>query len=390
LQQREQALETAKLERLEAQVALRRKQSELADILENAVEGVQQVGPDQRILWANNAMLRLLGYAPGEYVGHPLPEFYADRGGFHEYWQKLMRGEDIYDCPTELRCQDGSVKQVLIHSNGLWEMGKFVHTRCFVRDVTEQRRAEQALRKSEASLRQAKDKLESQVEQRTVALRRLSSQILALQDAERRRIARELHDSLGQYLVGLKLNSDLLRESPGQSELWAQSEEIMDRCLAEVRTLSYLLHPPMIDELGLMSSARWFVDGIEKRSGVRVSLDMPDRLPRLPSAIELVLFRILQEGLTNVIRHSGASEAQVRIRQEADKAILDVRDNGRGMPPELLDRFVLTGTGMGVRLTGMRERVGELGGKIKLEATGNGTCLQIVIPLVGDAAAIAS
>jgi two-component system sensor histidine kinase UhpB len=146
----------------------------------------------------------------------------------------------------------------------------------------------------------------------------------------------------------------------------------------------------MIDELGLMSSARWFVDGIEKRSGVRVSLDMPDRLPRLPSAIELVLFRILQEGLTNVIRHSGASEAQVRIRQEADKAILDVRDNGRGMPPELLDRFVLTGTGMGVRLTGMRERVGELGGKIKLEATGNGTCLQIVIPLVGDAAAIAS
>jgi PAS domain S-box-containing protein len=163
LQQREQALETAKLERLEAQVALRRKQSELADILENAVEGVQQVGPDQRILWANNAMLRLLGYAPGEYVGHPLPEFYADRGGFHEYWQKLMRGEDIHDYPAELRCQDGSVKQVLIHSNGLWEMGKFVHTRCFVRDVTEQRRAEQALRESEASLRQAKEKLESQV-----------------------------------------------------------------------------------------------------------------------------------------------------------------------------------------------------------------------------------
>jgi signal transduction histidine kinase len=104
----------------------------------------------------------------------------------------------------------------------------------------------------------------------------------------------------------------------------------------------------MIDELGLMSSARWFVEGIEKRCGVRVSLDMPDRLPRLPSAIELVLIRILQEeALTNVIRHSGASEAQVRIRQEADKAILDVRDNGPGMPPELLDRFVLTGTGMG-------------------------------------------
>jgi PAS domain S-box-containing protein len=390
LQQREQALETVKLERLEAQVALRRKQTELADVLENAVEGVQQVGPDERILWANKAMLQLLGYAHGEYVGHPLPEFYADRSCFQQYWQKLMRGEEIYDYPAELRCKDGSVKQVLIHSNGLWEMGKFVHTRCFVRDVTEQRRAEQALRESEAGLRQAKDRLESQVEQRTVALRRLSSQILALQDAERRRIARELHDSLGQYLVGLKLNLDLLRESPGQSELWAQSDEIMNQCLAEVRTLSYLLHPPMIDELGLISSARWFVDGIEKRSGVRVSLDVPDRPPRLPGAIELVLFRILQEALTNVIRHSGASEAQVRIRQEADQAILEVRDNGHGMPAELLDRFVLTGTGMGVGLTGMRERVGELGGKIKLEATGNGTWLQIVIPLAGDPAGIAS
>jgi len=390
LQQREQALETAKLERLEARIALGRKQSELADVLENAVEGVQQVGPDQRILWANQAMLRLLGYDSEEYVGHPFADFHADPSAFHEYWQKLMRGEDIYDYPAELRCKDGSVKQALIHSNGWWEAGKFVHTRCFVRDVTEQRRAEQALRESEAGLRQAKDRLESQVEQRTVALRRLSYQLLASQDAERRRIARELHDSLGQYLVGLKLNLDLLRESPARSELWSQSEEIMDQCLTEVRTLSYLLHSPMIDELGLVSSARWFVEGIEKRSGLRVTLDAPDRLPHLPSAIELVLFRILREALTNVIRHSGASESQVRIRQEADSAVLEVCDNGHGMPPELLDRFDLAGTGMGVGLSGMRERVGELGGKIKLEATGNGTCLEIVLPLVADGVSIAS
>jgi PAS domain S-box-containing protein len=121
----------------------------LADILENAVEGVQQVGPDQTILWTNKALLKLLGYAADEYVGHPLGDFHVHQHVFEEFWAKLMRQEDIYDYPAELRCKDGSIKQVVIHSNGLWENGKFVHTRCFVRDVTEQKRLEQVLRAAE-------------------------------------------------------------------------------------------------------------------------------------------------------------------------------------------------------------------------------------------------
>ena len=261
LQQKVQALETVKAERTYAQNSLRSKQSELADLLENAVEGVQRVGADQKILWANRALLHLLGYSPVEYVGHSFSEFHVDENVFAEYWRRLMRGEDIYDCPAELRCQDGSVKQVQIYSNGLWENGEFVHTRCFVRDVTEQKRAEQALRESEANLRLANDRLESQVEQRTAALRQLSTRVLTLQDAERRRIARELHDSLGQYLVGLKLNLDMLRQAPDQAGLWTQSQELMEQCVSEIRTLSYLLHPPMIDDVGLASAARWFVDG---------------------------------------------------------------------------------------------------------------------------------
>jgi PAS domain S-box-containing protein len=149
LQQKARALETERAERKHVQESLRLRESELADILENAVEGVQQVGPDQTILWTNKALLKLLGYTAQEYIGHPLGAFHVHQHVFEEFWAKLMRREDIYDFPAELRCKDGSVKQVVIHSNGLWENGKFVHTRCFVRDVTEQRRLEQILRTTE-------------------------------------------------------------------------------------------------------------------------------------------------------------------------------------------------------------------------------------------------
>ena len=386
LQQKVQALETAKTERTYAQKSLSSKQSELADLLENAVEGVQRVGADQKILWANKALLHLLGYSPGEYVGHPFSEFHVDENVFAEYWRRLMRGEDIYDCPAELRCKDGSVKQVQIYSNGLWENGEFVHTRCFVRDVTEQKLAEQALRESEAKLRLANDQLESLVEQRTATLRQLSTRVLTLQDAERRRIARELHDSLGQYLVGLKLNLDMLRQAPDQAGLWTQSQELMEQCVSEIRTLSYLLHPPMIDDVGLASAARWFVEGMAQRSGIQISLDVPHDMARLPAEVEIGLFRVLQEGLTNVHRHSGASAADVRIQQDAGQMILEIRDNGRGIGPDVLSRFDSTGGGMGVGLSGMRERVRELGGRMTLETDGQGTALQIVIPLAPESA----
>jgi PAS domain S-box-containing protein len=149
LQQKARALETEKAQLENVQKSLQLRESELADILENAVEGVQQVGPDQIILWTNKALLKLLGYTAQEYIGHPLGSFHAHQHVFEQFWAKLMRREDIYDFPAELRCKDGSVKQVVINSNGLWENGKFVHTRCFVRDVTEQRRLEQILRTAE-------------------------------------------------------------------------------------------------------------------------------------------------------------------------------------------------------------------------------------------------
>ena len=149
LQQKALALEAEVTERKEVQKNLERREAELADFLENAVEGVQQVGSDQKILWANKSLLSILGYTPEEYVGHQLAEFYAQQEVFEEFWRKLMQREDIYDFPAALLCKDGSVKNVLVHSNVLWEGEQFVHTRCFVRDVTAHTRMEQTLRQTE-------------------------------------------------------------------------------------------------------------------------------------------------------------------------------------------------------------------------------------------------
>ncbi len=244
-------------------------------------------------------------------------------------------------------------------------------------EVAERRRAEEKLRRHQAEL-------ESLVEQRTAALRQLSSRLLSLQDSERRRIARELHDSLGQYLVALKLNVDILRQAPGRAELWSQSAELMERCIAEVRTLSYLLHPPTMDAVGIASAARWYVEGFSVRSGLKLTLDAPDDPVRLPDATELALFRVLQEALTNVHRHSGASAADILIRRLSGQVILEVRDNGRGMQQEALQRFRETGSGTGVGLLSMHERARELGGKLEVESGGTGTSVRITIPVPSD------
>jgi len=232
----------------------------------------------------------------------------------------------------------------------------------------------------EETLRRAKAELESTIEQRTAVLRNLSVRLLRLQDVERRRIARELHDSLGQYLVGLKLNMDLVRQSPTRQDLWSEIDELMQRCIAEVRTLSYLLHPPTMDAAGFVSATRWFVEGYGQRSGVKVTLDTPEDFGRLPDAIELALFRVLQEALANVHRHSGASEAHVLVRQNSNQVVLEVRDNGRGLPEDILRQFDDTGVGTGVGLGGIRERARELGGKLTLQSDSSGTLLSIVIP----------
>jgi signal transduction histidine kinase len=239
-------------------------------------------------------------------------------------------------------------------------------------EILERKRVEEELRRSKAGL-------ESLVEQRTLALRRLSARLLTLQDSERRRIARELHDCLGQCLIGLKLNIDMLRNSPDRERLWAEVEDLMQQSIAEVRTLSYLLHPPTMDAAGLASAAQWFVDGFGQRSGIAVKLDVDRSLPRLPDVVELTIFRVMQEALTNVHRHSGSSTAEISIRQMGEQIILEVKDHGSGIKPEVLARSQETGAGLGIGLTGMCERVRDLGGVLQIDSDSGGTSVKVTI-----------
>lgn len=244
-----------------------------------------------------------------------------------------------------------------------------------VRDHLRERKA------AEDALQRAHDALETLVEQRTAALRRLSVKLLRVQDEERRRIARELHDSLGQDLTAAKISLDMLsQELQGPCAHLKDAQELVNRSISDTRTLSHLLHPPLLDEAGLMSAAKWYVEGFGQRSGIATQLQLPQSAHRLPRQIETALFRIMQEALTNVHRHSGSRTVQVCLTVEEKRVVLTVRDYGMGVPREVLDRFWKTGN-VGVGLAGIRERVKELGGYLEIESNLDGTLLKATIPL---------
>jgi signal transduction histidine kinase len=249
--------------------------------------------------------------------------------------------------------------------------------------ITERVRAEEALRESERKLRLANEKLESVVQQRTVSLRQLSAKLMRSQDEEHRRIARNLHDSLGQYLTSIKLNLELLRGShaPSKDEVLSAALESVERSLAETRTLSCLLHPPLLDEVGFASAVRWYTDEFAKRSGIKVKLDLPEGVERLPELEGIALFRILQESLTNVHRHSHSSAVEISLKASEHQAVFTVRDFGRGMPAELVQGSQRNGDHFGVGLSGMRERVNDLGGSFEIQSDGHGTAITVSLPL---------
>jgi two-component system NarL family sensor kinase len=215
-------------------------------------------------------------------------------------------------------------------------------------------------------------------------LRELSWQMLRIQDEERRHIARELHDSAGQLLTVLAMNlSTLIRkaqdEAPELAESAEETRELVHQLTSEIRTNSYLLHPPLLDEEGLRSAISWYVRGLTERSGLEIAFKISEGFGRLPREMELAIFRLVQESLTNIHRHSGSKRATIEISRTPEQVLLEVQDEGKGISREKLADIQSRGAGFGIR--GMRERARQFNGEMTIESSGKGTLFRVTIPV---------
>jgi signal transduction histidine kinase len=220
-------------------------------------------------------------------------------------------------------------------------------------------------------------------------LRELTSHLMELQDAERRRIARELHDSVGQMLAALSMNltsvgADLERLGKTAKTI-LDSSDLVQEMNKEVRTISHLLYPPLLDEAGLVSALRWYVEGFTQRSKIEVQLDLADSLGRFSPELETAIFRMVQECLTNVHRHSGSPRARVQLTHSGDELRLRVEDHGKGIPPEKLTERSSAMSGVGIR--GMQERARQLHGTLDVKSGPDGTVIEARFPTQTSAAA---
>lgn len=242
------------------------------------------------------------------------------------------------------------------------------------------------------------EKLEAEVRQQANALgdanqhvRDLTGHVLHLQDEERRRLARELHDGVGQSVAALAMNlsaigADLERLAKTASRV-ADSTALVSDMSRDIRTISHLLHPPLLDEVGLRPALQWYIEGFAERSKIVVDLDLAEDFGRLPREAETAVFRIVQECLTNIHRHSGSPLAKVRIARHQTEVQVEVRDEGKGIPTEKMAGIASSGT-PGVGLRGMRERLNQLGGKLEIDSNGNGTGVVARLPVPASTAGV--
>ncbi len=240
-----------------------------------------------------------------------------------------------------------------------------------------------------AELQSSKKELEDEIHERNQAeesLRELSGRLLRLRDEEQRRIARELHDSTAQILGALAINLQRVQQSvlSGQisksQKLLAQSTNLAEQAITEIRTLSYLLHPPLLDDLGLEGAVPWYAAGFCSRCGIRVNVAVQPDLGRFPREVELALFRVMQEALTNIHLHSGSPTADIILSRDTHRVNLQVSDHGRGIPPGCLERGGNARSIVGVGIGGMGERMRQMGGRLEIESGDNGTRIKATLP----------
>ena len=357
-------------ERKRVEDALRLSEAFLADAQRISRTGSWVLNPFTGSLFWSREVYHILGFdpeGPSTYRVimdrvHPDNAERVDAEIRRAIWERR-------DCEGEHRLvrPDGSI--IHIHYIGHPVLGpggevvKYIGT---IADITARKRAEEELN---ASL---------------TLSRALAARLLRAQDEERRRIARQLHETTAQELAALKMNLAALDRHgsvAGEQDraLLKESSELAAQAMEDIRVLSYLLHPPLLDEAGLDSALRWYVDGFGHRSGIEVRLDVPSEFGRLPQDIETTLFRSVQESLINIHRHAKSAIAEIRLRRERERVVLEVQDWGRGMPREPGARAE------GVGIAGMRERFQQLGGRLEIRSGAGGTTVHAVLPLPPEA-----
>jgi len=360
-------------EQMRSETALRRSE-ERARLFIDAVKdyAIFMLDPEGCVSTWNTGAERIKGYKASEIIGQHFSRFYPEediRSGKPAWELDVAVREGRFEDEGWRLRKDGTrfwanvvITPVRDHDGTLIGFTKVT------RDYTQRMLAQKALEDSQRKLQESEK-----------SLRDLSLHLLRTQDEERRRIGREIHDSLGQYLSVLKMK---LESMNGTQQEIAECASLTDECVKEVRTISYLLYPPMLEEIGLRSAIPWYLDGFSARSGIKTSFNIPEDFGRLGKDSELVLFRVLQECLTNVQRHSGSNSAEISLIRAGDRVTLKVVDHGKGMPSEILDQGSQDWMGsLGVGVRGMSERVRQLGGALEIISDQHGTQVFASVPL---------
>ena len=317
------------------------------------------------------------GAAPDSAHGHAWMDYLHpdDKGPAMAHWDKCVRTGSNYEAEYRLRSKDNTYRWFRARAVPIRdEQDNIVRWYGTCSDIHDSKVLEQEIRDNAA-------RLERMVDDRTADLRRLSVRLMTMQDEEHRRIARELHDGLGQELAVAKMVVDnALQQRSVQAEKGACAEVsgIIDRAIKEVRTMSHLLHPPLLDEVGLLSAITWYVDGLAERSGIQTSLEVqPREFPRLSPELETAIFRIVQEALTNVFRHAEARQAWITLTHGDGRTFVTVRDDGKGIAERVAE---LQPDSVGVGIGGIKQRTKEFGGELRIVNARPGTLVEVVIP----------